>query len=79
MAISKFRLGQALRSFGSLNEIISELTEQEVLACLDLEAASQRRRSILNRLISRAVRLNEVRYHRQLKEKIHGKSTSVPR
>lgn len=74
MAISKFRLGQALRSFGSLNEMISELTEQEVLACLDLEAATQRRRSILDRLISRAVRLKEVSYHRLLKEKYYGKS-----
>lgn len=67
-AVRKFYVGQALQSFGSLNEVLQELTEKEVLACLRLEAASRRRRSILNRLISRAARLNEVSYVAKLKE-----------
>jgi hypothetical protein len=52
--------------------MLDELTEEEVLACLELEAGSRRRQSILDRLISRAVRLNELTYNRQLKEKFHG-------
>ena len=51
---------------------LNELTEEEVLAALDLEGATRRRRSVIDRLISRAARLNEIRYVRQLKEKYHG-------
>lgn len=66
--VSKFKIAAALRSYGALTAVLEQLTEQEVLACLQLEAASQRRESVLNRLISRAVRLNEIKYARQLKE-----------
>ena len=55
--------------------MLDELSEDEVLACLQLESASRRRQSILDRLISRAVRLNELSYNRQLKEKFHGTRT----
>lgn len=72
--VRKWYVGQALESFVRLNEVISELTEEEVYACLDLEAATQRRTSIINRLISRAVRLNEISFNRQLQEKYHGKN-----
>jgi hypothetical protein len=72
--VRKWYVGQALESFTRLNEVISELTVEEVYACLDLEAGTQRRTSILNRLISRAVRLNEVSFNRQLQEKYHGKN-----
>ena len=72
--VRKWYIGEALKSFVRLNEVLSELTEEEVVACLDLEAASQRRRSILDRLISRAVRLREIEFNRQLKGKYHGPS-----
>jgi hypothetical protein len=68
MAVSKLRVGKALQSYGSLNSVVQELTEEDVMACLELEAASQRRASILNRLISRAARLNEVKYVANLKK-----------
>ena len=74
MAVRKWYIGEALKSFVRLNEVLSELTEEEVVTCLNLEAASQRRRSILDRLISRAVRLREIEFNRQLKEKYHGPS-----
>ena len=70
--VRKWYVGEALKSFVRLNEVLSELTEEEVVACLDLEAASQRRRSVLDRLISRAVRLKEIEFNRQLKEKYYG-------
>ena len=72
----KWYVGQALESFVRLNEVISDLTEDEVYACLDLEAASKRRASILDRLISRATRLNEISFTRQLKEKYHGNKST---
>lgn len=75
MSIRKWYVDQALQSFVRLNEVLSELTEAEVLACLDLEVATQRRRSIVDRLISRAVRLNEISYNLTLKGKYHGSST----
>jgi len=74
MSVRKWYVGQALQSFVELNRILPELTEEEVLACLKLEAATQRRRSVLDRLISRAVRLNEITYNLSLKEKYHGTS-----
>lgn len=72
MTVSKFRIVQALESARALNEHITDLTEEEVLAALDLESSSRRRPSIIDRLISRAARLNEVRYTAILKEKYRG-------
>lgn len=72
MAVRRYYINQALVSYKNLTSTLDELTEEEVLACLRLEASSQRRQSILDRLISRAVRLNELTYNRQLKEKFHG-------
>lgn len=77
--VRKFLIGQALESVSALNTHLNDLTEQEVLAALALESAAQRRRSVIDRLISRAARLNEVRYVSQLKEKYHGKENPVPR
>jgi len=78
--VRKFLIGQALESVSALNTHLNDLTEQEVLAALALESAAQRRRSVIDRLISRAARLNEVRYVSQLKEKYHGiQENPVPR
>lgn len=63
---------RALDSFQALSASINGLTEQEVLACLEFEAATLRRKSVIDRLISRAARLHELIYVRQLKEKFHG-------
>ena len=75
MTVRPYYVDQALRSFAGLTKTLDELTEEEVLACLQLESSSRRRQSILDRLISRAVRLNELSYNRQLKEKFHGTPT----
>lgn len=72
MAVSKFKVAQALESMASLKGIVNDLTEEEVLACLKLEAAAQRRASILTRLISRAARLKEISYVDDLKKKFLG-------
>ena len=74
MSVRKWYVDQALQSFVRLNEVLSDLSETEVLACLALEAASTRRRSVIDRLISRAVRLREIAYNLDLKEKYHGPS-----
>lgn len=70
--VRQWYVSEALSSMRRLAEIIDELTEDEVLAALELEAGSQRRSSIVDRLISRATRLNEIKYSTQLKEKYHG-------
>ena len=72
--IRDWYVGQALESFTRLVEVLPELTEAEVFAALDLESQTRRRRSITDRLISRAVRLNELNYVKQLKEKYYGTS-----
>ena len=70
--VRKHYISAALDSFAQLNKVLPELTEQEVYACLDLEAASQRRRTTIDRLISRAVRLNEITLNQKLRKKYHG-------
>ena len=75
MAVRQWHFVQALHSYTSLKKVVNELTEEEVLAAFDLESRALRRRSLIARLLSRAVRLNEINYSRQLKEKYHhGKS-----
>lgn len=70
--VRKHYISAALENFVQLNSVLDQLTETEVYACLDLEAASQRRRTLIDRLISRAVRLNEISLNIKLKEKYHG-------
>lgn len=72
MTVRKFLIGQALDSFSALKVHLAEMTEEEVLAALQLESATRRRPSIIDRLISRAARLNELSYVAKLKEKFHG-------
>lgn len=69
MAVRRYYIDQALTSFTSLSRTLGVLTEEEVLACLKLEAGTLRRRSVLKRLISRASRLHELRYTHSLKER----------
>ena len=74
MAVRKWHLSQATQSYTTLRTVVNQLTTEEVIAALELESQSLRRKSILNRLISRASRLNEIEFTRQLKEKYHGKN-----
>lgn len=73
MSVRTWHVTQALGSFRSLCGVLVELTEEEVLHCLQVEASSSRRRSVIDRLISRATQLHGERYTRQLKERFHGK------
>lgn len=75
MSVRRYYIDQALTSFKSLHRVLGELTEEEVLAALKLEAGTLRRQSVIDRLIARAGRLQELRYTRQLKEKFHGTPT----
>lgn len=76
MATRKWHMSQALHSFGSLTNVINELTEEEVLAALEIEAAARRRQSIIDRLIARAVRMRELSYAIHLKERFRGTSSN---
>lgn len=74
MAVRKFLIGQALDSYSALKVHLTDMTEEEVLAALQLESATTRRPSIIDRLISRAARLNELSYVAKLKEQFRGTS-----
>ena len=76
MATRKWHMSQALHSFATLTNVINELTEEEVLAALEIEAAARRRQSIIDRLIARAVRIRELSYATHLKEKYRGSSSN---
>lgn len=72
MTVRPWYVSEALDSMRRLSEVIDELSLEEVIAALELEAGSRRRPSLIDRLISRAVRLNELHYVKTLKEKYHG-------
>lgn len=69
-----WRTQRALESFRELAKVIDQLTEQEVYFCLKLEVESQRRSSIINRLVAKAADFNRQTFIKVLKEKIHGTS-----
>ena len=75
MSVRKWYLTEALASCRRLDQVINELTVEEVMACLKLEAATQRRQSVTDKLISQAVRLESHLLSKRLQEKYHGKST----
>jgi len=76
---ARWRVRTALESFQSLREALPGLTQDDVIACLELEAATRRRPSVIDRLIARAARLNEIHYVAALKEKFHhGTSQEEP-
>jgi hypothetical protein len=69
MALRQWYVDRALESYASLTEVINDLTEPEVMAALDLEDATQRRRTIVERLMQRAVRLRTLAASKDLKER----------
>ena len=72
MTVRKWLLAQATQSYTTLRTVVNQLTYEEIIAALELESQSLRRKSIINRLISRASRLKEIETICQLKEKYHG-------
>lgn len=58
----------ALESYPSMISIIGYMTEAELHAALTLESETNRRKSIMHRLIGRLVRIRELQYRQQLKE-----------
>jgi len=67
MSLRKWYLSEALHSYRRLLDVVGELTAEEVAHCLDLEAGTQRRQSVTDRLIKRAISL----YSQRLSEKYH--------
>lgn len=63
------RATDLLASYQILAENINEMSLREVLAALELESQTQRRKAILCRLLRRAVRLNEIEYKEHLVRK----------
>jgi len=64
-----WHVAKALKSVRSLDEVIGELTEQEILHVLEIEVGSRRRSSVIERLFHQAVELNRQTYVANLKEK----------
>lgn len=67
--IRKWHVDRALHSVRSLFDVIDEMTLDEVLAALELESASRRRRAIMTRLVGKAARLNEQQFLKQLNKR----------
>ena len=69
MTPRKWHMQQATGSFSQLTAVLPELHLSEVLAALELESQTMRRKSSIDRLIARAVRLNELAYSAALKSR----------
>jgi hypothetical protein len=77
--VRKFYIDQALSGYAGLRRVLNDLTMEELLAALELESATMRRRSVIDRLVSRAIRLNEILFTKQLRSKYAPhESTPVP-
>ena len=63
-----WHIAKALKSVRSLDEIIGELTEEEILHVLEIEVGGSRRSSVIDRLFHQAVELNRQTYVAKLKE-----------
>lgn len=72
MFAGSWRTSRALDSYRSLLEVVEELTEEEVYFCLRLEVETQRRKTVLDRLVARAADINRQTFIATLQEKIHG-------
>ncbi len=72
MFCGSWRTSRALDSFRSLLEVVEELTEEEVYYCLKLEVQTQRRKTLIDRLIARAADINKQQFINSLKEKLNG-------
>lgn len=73
MKIRKYYVDQALHSYDSLIAIMQQLTLDEVLLALSLEAETRRRKTIMSRLIGKAARLQGQTLTRELRKK-YGKA-----
>lgn len=69
-----WRTSRALESFRELAKVADQLTEEEVYYCLKLESESQRRKTLIDRLVAEAAKFNQQHFIKSLKEKINGTS-----
>lgn len=65
-------------SVRELEKILPQLTLDEVLHCLKTEVDSQRRTTIIDRLIARAAELNKEQFIAALCEKLYGEKIINP-
>ena len=65
----QWHIAKAMKSVRSLDEVIDELTEEEIFHIVEVEVGGNRRPSVVNRLLHKAVELNRQTYLAKLKEK----------
>lgn len=65
-----WRTSRALESFRELLKVVEGLTEEEVYECLKLEVETQRRKTVIDRLIQRAADLNRQQFEIALRKKL---------
>ena len=71
MAARPHYVSEALVSFRRLGRVMHEMTLEEVIAALELESGTQRRQSLTDKLINRAVQLESQSLLKRLQEKYH--------
>lgn len=69
MSVREYKVQLALTSIRELRQVIDELTEEELHACLKFECESRRRKSVYDALIAKLAELNRQTFITQLKEK----------
>jgi hypothetical protein len=68
MAVREWQMQLALKSVRDLVSVIDQLTEEEVLAAIELEKSSRRRKHVLERLTNKAADFNRQSFISKLKE-----------
>lgn len=65
-------INEALTSYRRMKAVLTDMTEEEVVAALRLERSAGRRRTIIDALTTRAEQLHVANFHATLERKIHG-------
>lgn len=75
--IRKFHVARALESVAACRDVVVELTEAEVMHCLQVETSTQRRMTVISTLIRRAAQINRRNYIRSLTEKFNVPTSGI--
>lgn len=69
MSSLNWNVSLALDSYNSLCNVVNDMTEDELNKALEIEASTQRRAALMDRMIARLVRLNEKKFAAELRKK----------
>ena len=75
--MSNWHINEALISWRKLNEVLMQLTIQEIANAIEIEEGTRRRKTLIKRLASRLSAIKAEETRNELKEKLHYGSPKI--